>query len=266
MKKILSLTLLYLLVSCNSVSTYYQVYKTKSETVKPSGNTIVFEDTNCKISYNLWANNGNAGFSFFNKTNELIVLQLDESFYVINGNAYDYYQNRIFSSSSNTAIKTTKTTGFSQLGWLSLSAYATNTIATNNTSGIETIESKTIAIPPKTSKTVSEFDINQTLFRDCDLLRFPSSKQTSSKSFSDETTPLKFYNTITYKMGDKVNKVKNDFYVSEISNYAENDIIKKERKQFCNQKSFEIINVFKDSTPDRFYLSYKKTVNDSWKY
>jgi hypothetical protein len=227
---------------------------------------MVFEDTNCKISYNLWSNKGNAGFSFFNKTNEVIFLQLDESFYVINGNAYDYYQNRIFLSSSNTATKTTKTSGYSQLGLLSLATYATNTVATNSTNGIETIEAKIIAIPPKTSKTVSEFDINQTLFRDCDLLRFPSSKQTSTKSFSDETTPLKFYNTISYKVGDKVNKVKNDFYVSEISNFAEKDIINKQKKQFCNQKYGEIINVFKDNTPDKFYVTYIKLQTDSWKY
>ena len=266
MKKITTLLLLCLFVSCNTVSTYYQVYKTKSETVKPTGNSIVFEDANCKISYNLWANAGNAGFNFFNKTNETIYLLLDESFYVINDNAYDYYQNRIFSNSTNSTLVTTKTSGLSSFGRLSFSSYNSNSVASNSTKGVQTIEPKVVAIPSKTTKTVSEFTINQTLFRDCDLLRFPTSKQTSSKSFSEQTSPIRFYNTITYKIGDKINKVKNDFYVSEISNISEKDIFTNQKNEFCNQKGGGTINVFKDNTPDKFYITYTKTQNDSWKY
>ncbi|MBF6642155.1 hypothetical protein IVB69_11740 [Flavobacterium sp. J49] len=266
MKKITSLLLLCLLVSCNAVIPYYQIYETKSETVKPSGNAIVFEDNNCKISYNLWSESGNAGFTFYNKTSEVIYLQLEESFYVINDRAYDYYQNRIFSNSSDTASKTTKTTGFTQWGWLSLSGYTSNTLATNSTSGVEVIEAKVIAVPSKTSKTVSEFKINETLFRDCDLLRFPSSKQTSTKTFSEQSTPIRFYNTITYKLGDKLNKVKNDFYVSQITNIASKDALKLEKNAFCNQKNGGTVSVFKESAPAKFYVSYTKTQADTWKY
>lgn len=266
MKKITSLLLLCLLASCNAVTTYYQIYETKSETVKPLGNAIVFEDVNCKISYNLWADYGNAGFTFYNKTNEVIYLLLDESFYVVNDKAYDYYQNRVFINSSNSVSKTTKTTGFSQLGWLSLSAYTSNTLATNSTSGVEVVEAKIMAVPPKTSKTVSEFNINQTLFRDCDMLRFPSSKQTSTKMFSEQSSPIRFYNTIAYKLGDKVNKVKNDFYVSGITNIASKDALKQEKNAFCNQKNGGVVSIFKDSAPAKFYITYTKTQVDTWKY
>lgn len=267
MRKITSLLLLSLLVSCKTVGTYYyQVYKTKSEAVKSADNAMVFEDANCKISYNLWAENGNAGFSFYNKTNEVVYLQLDESFYVLNGKAFDYYQNRIFSNSSNTALKTTKTSGFSQIGWLALSAYTSNTLSTNSTSGIEVVEAKIIAIPPKTSKTVSEFNINQTLIRDCDLLRYPTSKQTSSKPYTEANSPFRFYNLISYKIGDKKSTVKNDFYVSEIMNIADKDAYRQEKNTFCNQKGGSLLNVFKESGPDKFYISYTKGVNDIWKY
>lgn len=267
MKKITLFVLLCFLTSCKTTSTYYyQVYKTKSETVKPSGNTIVFEDNNCKISYNLWAENGNAGFTFYNKTNEVIYLLLDESFYIINGSAYDYYQNRIFTNSNNTATKTSKTTGFSQLGWLSLSSYTSNTVATNSTSGVQIVEAKVVAIPSKSSKKVSEFNINQTIIRDCDLLRFPTSKQTSNKGFSEDSSPLKFYNIITYKLGDKTNKVKNDFYVSEITNIADKDAFRQEKNTFCDQKGGGVTNVFINSAPDKFYLTYTKTQADTWKY
>ncbi len=267
MRKITPLLLLSLLVSCKSVGTYYyQVYKTKSDTVKSVENAMVFEDVNCKISYNLWAEKGNAGFSFYNKTTEVIYLQLDESFYVLNGKAFDYYQNRIFSNSSNSALKTTKTSGFSQIGWLTLSAYTSNTLSTNNTSGIEVVEAKTIAIPPKTTKIVSEFNINQTLIRDCDLLRFPTSRQTSVKPYTEATSPFLFYNLISYKIGDKKTTVKNDFYVSEIKNIADKDAYRQEKNAFCNQRGGTYVNVFKESGPDRFYISYSKSPNDNWKY
>jgi hypothetical protein len=267
MKKLLFLLPLIILTSCNTVKNYYQVYKTDSETVKQnSANELSFEDTNCKITYNLWSNFGNAGFSFYNKTNETIYLQLDESFYVINGYAYDYFQNRTFISSSNSASSTTNSSSATLWSKLTISSYASNTIVSNNSSGIETQEPKTIAIPPKTSKAISEFDINQKLFRDCDLLRFPSKTQNATKAFSKETTPINFYNSITYKVGDKTLKLKNDFYVSSITNYSEKAILKIEKKTFCNQKNGGITKVFIESTPDKFYIKYVKAQTDTWKY
>lgn len=267
MKKAFLIVAIMMLVSCNTVTTYYQVYKTKSETVKTSSsNALVFEDANCRITYCLWEVNGNAGFSFYNKTNETINLLLDESFYVINGNAHDYYQNRVFITTTNSSLNTTKSSSYSQLGWLSLTNYTSNSITSNSSKGLETTEARQLAIPSKTSKTITEFNINQTVFRDCDLLRYPSSKQTSTKNFTEESTPLKFYNSISYKLADKVNKVKNDFYVSDITNISQNDIFKNEKNKFCNQKGGGTIKVFKDNSPDKFYITYTKTNLDTWKY
>lgn len=266
MKKIAQILLLLLLVSCNTVKTYYQVYKTQSKTVKSDGSNVAFEDSNCKINYNLWAESGNAGFTFYNKTTEVIHLQLDQSFYVINDKAYDYYQNRIFIDTNNLATKTSNTVGFSQLGWLSVTSSSTNTILNNKTNGVETIEAKIVAIPPKTSKTISEFKINQSLFRDCDLLRYPSTKQTSTKSFSEQSSPIRFYNTVAYKIGEKINIVNNDFYVSEITNISSKDAISKEKDTFCDQKGGGFVNVFKGISPNKFYITYTKTKLDKWKY
>lgn len=266
MKKLFLLLSFVLLCSCNTVKTYYQVYKTESKTVIPNGNSIAFEDANCIISYNLWAENGNAGFSFYNKTDEVAYLLLDQSFYVINGNAYDYYQNRVFISSSNSTTVTSKSSGVTLLGRLSFNSISSNTVALNHSNGVETHEAKVIAIPPKSTKTVSEFNINQTIFRDCDLLRFPTTKEDSNKSFNQENSPLKFYNSISYKIGEKVNKVKNDFYVSNIKNIASKDAFKQEKNTFCNQKGGGTVSVFKDSAPNKFYLIYTKTQIDTWKY
>ncbi|MGV9003269.1 hypothetical protein [Flavobacterium sp.] len=267
MRKPFFLVALAMLTSCSTVKNYYQVYKTDSETVKQnSTNELSFEDTNCKITYNLWSNFGNAGFSFYNKTSEAIYLELDESFYVINGFAYDYFQNRTYITSSNLASSATNSTSATLWNKLSTTNYASNTIISNNTSGIETQEPRTITIPPKTSKTISEFDINQKLFRDCDLSRYPDKNQISTKSFTKETTPINFYNIITYKLGEKIQKIKNDFYVSSITNYNEKTILKQEKNTFCNQKNGRIINVFTQSASDKFYVKYIKSETDIWKY
>jgi hypothetical protein len=266
MKKITLFGIALLLTSCNTVKNYYQVYKTQSETVKPSGNVIAFEDENCKISYNLWSNTGDAGFTFYNKTNETVQVLLDQSYYVINDYAYDYFQNRVFISTEKSTLVNTNSSGFAILGRFSYGFSSANTQTVNHTEGKEITEPRTIAIPPKTAKNISEFNINQTVFRDCDLLRFPTSKQTSHKTFSKATTPLKFYNSITYKVSDKTNIVNNDFYVSEITNLAENDIVKQIRNKFCDQKGGAMQSVFTQNAPDKFYLKYTKTQLDSWKY
>ena len=255
------------MTSCNTVKNYYQVYKTDSETVKQNAtNELSFEDANCKITYNLWSNHGNAGFSFYNKTNETIYLQLDDSFYVINGYAYDYFQNRTYINSSNSASSITSSSSATLWSKLTITNFASKTIVSNQSNGTETQESRTIAIPAKTTKSISEFDINQKVFRDCDMLRFPSKNQNPTKSFTKESTPINFYNTITYKLGDKTQKIKNDFYVSSITNYNENAIVKVEKNSFCNQKNGGIINVFTQSASDKFYVKYIKGQTDNWKY
>jgi len=269
MKKITLLIVSFLMISCNTVSTYYQIYKTKSETVKTLDNNIsFFEDNNCKIEYNLWANYGNAGFTFYNKTNENIYLLLDESFYVINDKAYDYFQNRIFTNSNLVSSLSAKTVATSKIGVLSTGFSTSKVITNSSSSAIAVTEAKIIVIPPKALKSISEFDINQTIYRDCDMLRFPSSKQTSSKTFSEATTPLKFYNSITYKIGnnDTKIKVKNDFYVSEISNYSENEIFQLEKNIYCNKWDGTRSWVLKNMSTNQFYIKYIKYEGASQKY
>ena len=85
--------------SCVSNSYYYQVYKVSSEDKRISQDNskyIVYEDDNCKLLYNLWGNGGNVGFMFYNKTNDIIFIDLSESFFVKNRSAYDYYRNRVY--------------------------------------------------------------------------------------------------------------------------------------------------------------------------
>jgi len=264
----LMLTLSVFLSSCKP-TLFYQVYETVPKNLKSESKTLVFENEQCSISYNLWSNEGDPGFVFFNKTNELIHVHLDESFFVINGTAYDYFQNRIFSSSSATSTQSTKTNSVTQWGgWLTaLNVQQQSSVAFNNQKGITEVESRTITIPPKTSKSISEFKVNNVVFRSCDLLLFPTTKQIKSITYNEGTTPLQFYNLISYKVGQATAPqiVRHDFYVSSVTNYSENEFYRYEVDEFCGKKSQNKKRYFSHNAPDKFYLEYTRNPGESRK-
>lgn len=192
---IISLTILIYLNSCQSV--YYQVYSTKTTNdIVMKDNTLVFEDDNCKVTYDLWANGGNFSFKFFNKTNDNIYIHMDESFYVKNGMANNFFNNRIYSksssssySNSNTISASTSTSGYrSNSKSISVSGYnaynlsqtnkliKTNNIGISNTFGVSntfqttegfsnsvtSIEEKIIIVPKNPQKLFMDFILIKT--------------------------------------------------------------------------------------------------------
>ncbi len=231
-KKILFPALIaMMLTSC--VSTYFQVYKTvPSDKLVVKNNLLVYEDENCKVSYNLWSEGGNIGFQFFNKTDKNIYLNLEESFFILNGVSKNYYRNRVFTSFS-----------------------------------VSYNEEKILYIPSKTSKIISEYNINESLFRDCDLFKYPTKKQIKSKTFSKEQSPLVFSNRIAYSIGqtDNLIKFENEFYVTEISNYPESEMFESKYDEYCGQKSLTMTKYFKNVSADRFYIKYSKG-KATWKH
>ena len=253
------------LQSCGS-KLYYQVCKTNSTTVQQKGEVLSHEDARCRIDYNLWAEHGDAGFVFFNKTDEVIYLLLDESFYVLNGVAYDYFQNRTFTDASSTVTSTGSGLGFAGYGRFGVVSAYSRSITSGKSSAVSITEAKVMAIPPGTSKRMSEFDISQAAYRDCDLLRYPSARKIKTKSFDVANSPLQFYNSITYRVGSGEKKtVKNDFYVSEITNYPDKEMFKTVSKEFCGEKDYNKMRVFKEMNADKFYIKYVKDQN-GWKH
>lgn len=268
-KKILfSALIAIILTSCVSTS-YFQVYKaTPSDTLIVNGNLLVYEDENCKVSYNLWDEGGNIGFIFFNNTDKNIYLNLEESFFILNGVSYNYFRNRTFTNSANVGTSanrgTTATKSVTGLNYLDL--IQTNKITATNTFGIMSSsgfsvsfnEEKIVCIPSYTSKSITEYHINETLFRDCDLFKYPNKKQIKSKSFSKAQSPLVFSNRISYTIGksDELITFENEFYVSEISNFPESEMFFSKKFEYCGQKSEEVLTYFKYSAADKFYIKY----------
>lgn len=235
--RILLLTVLtsVLLTSCVSTN-FVQVYKAMpSDKLVMQDDRIVYEDDNCKITYYLWSEGGNIGFQFFNKTDKNIYVKLEESFFILNGIAHNYYKNRVF---------------------------------TNLDSSISYNEEKDVCIPSNTFKIISEYTINESLFRDCDLFKFPTKKQIITKSFTKEQSPLVFSNRIAYSVGknDNLIKFENEFYVTEISNYPENEFIEWKYEKYCGQESMYMKEFFKNVSADKFYIKYSRGQLDDWKH
>lgn len=265
-----------LLTSC--ATSFYQVYKAvpTDKSIKPD-NYLIYEDDNCKLSYDFWGEGGNIGFYIYNKTNENIYLNLEQSFFVFNGIAYDYYKNRVYTHSTSAGATSSKATTASKsvTGINYLDLLQTNRIQASNSIGVMTSsgfsisynEEKVICIPSKTSKIITEYNINESLYRDCDLFKYPTKKQIKSKSFTKSDSPIIFSNRITYTVGqsDKQIKFENEFYISEISNYPENEMFESKYDEYCGQKSTTKTKYFKDVSPDKFYIKYSKG-NDIWKH
>ncbi len=228
---------------------YYQMYKAiPSDTMKNMDNSLVYEDENCKISYNLWSDGGNIGFRFYNKTEQDIYLNLEQSFFILNGVAYDYYKNRVYSNSTYSST--------------SASAPISNTVRVGFASSLGNstsyAEKNIVCIPSKASKIITEYTINEIPYRDCDLLRFPKMRQISTETFNKDESPYVFSNRIAYNVGQSENliKLENEFYISEISNYPESEFITIKYLEFCGQKSSIITKEFIKEAPDSFYIQF----------
>lgn len=203
-----ALALCACLSSCRSISSIYryvQVYTVEpianATTAQKTDEGLVYENEDCIVSYHFWGEGGDAGFVFYNKTDKVIHIDLSQTFFVKNGVAYDYYIPTIITKSTSAST-----------GSISLSG-SSETIAT--------IYQPILSIPPKTTRIVSLYNIREKPFDDCDLNAYP--KQSERLTYVLENSPLTFANYITYSIGDSGNTqlIENQFYISEVANYAE---------------------------------------------
>lgn len=262
--------------SCQSTF-FYQVYQASySEEIVYKDDRLVYEDENCRVLYNLWSDGGNIGFQLFNKTDSNLYLNLEESFFILNGIAYNYFKNRIYTTSTSSGITSSRggnisnsITGLNQFDQIQTNKISLTTSLGNvSTSGISFSynEEKIVCIPSKTSKIISEYSINESLFRDCDLLKFPTKKEVVTKTFTKEKSPFVFSNKIAYSIGKNGSLLRfsNDFFVSEITNYPENEVLESKYDEFCGQKSLYMTYFFKNTSANRFYLKYNRAQYESW--
>ncbi len=257
--------LMIVMSSCTSL--YYQFYKTApiGDIIKVD-NKLVFENDDCRVIYDFWSEGGNVGFTFLNKTDEIIQIKLDKCFFVLNGFANDYFKNREFTyssttsllnSSTNSSTTSTAIVNSAALGQITSISKTSNRLSSSGHS-VTTHEEKDVFIPPHSVKYISEYIINNSLYRDCDMSLTPTKKQKIPIKFSLENSPYIFRNLITYSLGESADskKVDNGFYVQEISNCPESEAFKLEYETICGHETMKQIKVFKIASPDMFYVKY----------
>jgi hypothetical protein len=292
MKKLAFLSILaFCLSGCATTTYYYQLYKTEPDDVnKNNKKSLVYEGVDIDIYSDLWTNYGNSGFYIFNKTDSNIYIDLGQSHFIVNGVAQTYFQNRIFTESSSSSIsvgssyytgyggRSTYAQGYGNASYSSnytsaisqASSYSsyraastTTAIASTTASGhsVSYGEMRVWCIPPKAGKVVDGFIITSVPYRDCDLYRFPGRKEKTSKKFTPENSPLKFKNLITYGFNENVQNgvtIELNYYVSEITNFFEDNFVTPRQKEYCGQKSLQKEYVYNYWDPQCFFIQYKK--------
>ena len=124
-------------------------------------------------------------------------------------------------------------------------------------------ENRVITIPAKSGKIVDGFSLKYSPYRDCDLYRFPSKKEINKKNFTQENTPLKYKNIITYGFDEKEPAsitIEHNFWVSEIANYAKNSFISYDYYEYCGHKLLEKLGYYLYESPSNFFIEYTKTM------
>ena len=104
MKKALSFACIGFMMASCATKSYIQIVDVKSESLTEEKNNYVYTDENCKIVYDLWQEGGNPGFMIENISDQLIYINLANSFFTENGIAYDYFRNRTYGKGSISSV------------------------------------------------------------------------------------------------------------------------------------------------------------------
>lgn len=257
---IIAAAALVLSVGC-SKKTYYQVYQTapvKEGSVEQKGGKLVSETQGGEVMYNFFAEEGDAGFWFTNTTDSVVYIDLAECFFVLNGNANDYYQARGWTTTKSSTITVSKKEKKDKKNKESENTEGTST---SEMKASQVAERQVVIVPPHATKYISEFRIVSKERELCGVKDTPKKSKPEGLSFTTDNTPVTFSNFITYKIGSKGKRhhVNDLFYVSEIINVNGEAMFESVReKDACGKESGEKVTKLRYATPDRYYVVYKR--------
>ncbi|MCM1177124.1 MAG: hypothetical protein NC308_06835 [Clostridium sp.] len=225
-------------VSC-SPKFYQQIATLSSDNVKLQDNgEFLYVHPDFSIIYDFWSESGNFSFLVSNNTDEDIYLNLEDSHFINNGYAYDYYQARTYSCRPVETVKDIPSGCLTRID------------------RIEYAEQKIVCIPSHSSKSFGEFYVSSTPYRECGFIRDPSSKENAVKEYEAADSPRIIENRLAFKVSGTSVIVNNVFYVSEYRNIAVNESEETIKINTCSGKKYVKINRFGSS--DKFYISYSE--------
>lgn len=252
---VFSAVIVLLLTSCAPLY-YYQLYEAQPLGNNNDENHIIFEDDNCMVSYDLWSSGGNTGFTIYNKSDVYITLDLSKSFFVMNGEVYDYYLDRTYTVTSSAGVNSAAAIS-APYYWSTGTVAVGSSLSSGSSSSIA--EKARRILPPKTYITISQFRILNVPYTDCDFINFPTHKKISTVAFEQSESPYEFYNLISYQIEDTISvEMKNVFYIDKISNYPEQSFLGYKEKNNCDETYLIPQAYFPFQEPGSFYLKYRR--------
>lgn len=242
---ILALSVAGLMSSCTKM--YYQIAQTKP--VDPAviqndndDSGYYYEDRNCRITYDFWSENGDASFTVYNKTDQILYIDMTKTFYIKNGVSTMYYAGRT---------------------WTETQAAAND--HRSSATSTQYAEQPVVAVAPHSYQTFGNYAISKFVILDCDLNRKPLKNEPATIAYNSDNTPTTFGNYITYRVGEKGTEqvVKHMFYVSRVTNYLETDLIKNEVRKTCKNVSAngvesESVKIINFAPATGYYHKYMK--------
>lgn len=263
MKKLLLLACTALIFSSCSKN-FYQIYTmTPSQPMATANNSMIYENADCRISYNFWAEKGNPGFAVYNKTNKIMYIHLPHTFFVKNGKAADYYLDRQFAQPYHQS-KTTYDPASTDLVGIWTTNGTLVQLEKKKTKGtvnsLTMKEKSSIIIPPHSYKVISEYVMIDEVIKNCEKKQNFPKRESLRNNFDKKTSPLTFKNIIAYSFdedGDDMKFIQNEFWMSNLSNFKESAAGPKVKKDECGNKLPKKIRKFDGYAPNKFYNSYK---------
>lgn len=278
--------ILFCLISITSCKTnFYQVYTVETDGAKQVDNSLVFENEECKVYYNLWSNNGKISFYIYNKTDKDIFIDLAQTFFINNDCAVEYFQDRTFGEQS--LYQTSIYSGTANIisrgsGLWSNNIYRESSSTIINEKSVKNLtlrahsvtqkEKKIICIPNKCYRFFSYYNVDPARIVTCNDKQDYPSKKANVGEYDKKNSPSVFTNRIAYSFNKDITDEKymdNTFWVSSIMNYSQNEATEKVYDEdICGKKKSgsgyggltvnpKKVRLFKIGGPNKFYKFYK---------
>lgn len=269
MKKLLFMAVTATMLFSSCSPTYYQVYEVKSNALKQADNSLVYENEDLKVMYNLWSDGGSMNFIVQNKTDRDLFLDMGQSFFILNGEASDYFQNREYTNT----IAMTVSASYGISLFSAVAGYWPNTYLVPGTKSfiakamkgrsqsVTTKEKEIVCVPANSFKTIKGQDISQHYLRTCNKKVDYPKQSASAATYTEPSSPTKFRNRISYSFDEKgsdLRQIENDFYLSGITNYSKKAAMEKVKEKVGCSKTSSKTYYFKIGGPNKFYQKYKK--------
>ncbi|MCZ4409162.1 hypothetical protein O3Q51_10095 [Cryomorphaceae bacterium 1068] len=248
-----------LLVSCMS-SKYFQVFETAAITENAAvEEKIKFETEELAFIYDFWSNKGDFGFQVWNQSDSMIVIDLENTFYVRNGRANPYYADGEITYSTSRA-----TTASAQNNYLNpyhnpyyLTSSSLSASAGSSSGLSRTYENpRKIKVPANTFIEVMGFSMVSGFKNVCGMEVYPTAKETATQDYTVDNSPIIFTNRISYTSEGELKSVEHSFYVSNITNMPQSQALTTLATDDCGNKLYIPKTVFAVGNPKSFYFEY----------